>query len=386
MPLGCAIAMPVPALFPTFPPYPFVLQRGLGDRIWDSNGNEYFDFYGGHCVCSTGHCHPKVVQAIKDQADELLFYSTAAELEIRNRAAKALVQYAGDPISSIFFCNSGAEANENALKCALKLTQRNLLLRFKGGWHGRTFLSLAVTDDTPIREPYEALLPFCPDIPFNDPQWLQPELLEKVAGVILEPIQSMSGIIAADPDWLALLRERCDRHGALLIFDEIQTGFGRLGAPFAKDVYEVAPDMITTAKGIASGVPMGALLMSEKVASGLKQGDMGSTFGGGPLACAAMLATLDVIDNERLAAKALDREKEIRATLEGTVVKSVRGKGLLLGLDCGENAKALRAHLLAHRILVGGSHDPNVLRLMPPLNLTAEAVAALGEAVRSFEI
>src|SRR6185369_8700895 len=174
---------------------------------------------------------------------KLVFYSTAGHLEIRDRAARGLIEFAGDPIASGFFCNSGAEANENALKVAAKLTGRPTFLRFQGGWHGRTALALAVTDDPPIREPYEALLPFCPDVPFNDLMWIQRELLDKVAAVILEPIQSMSGIIEADPGWLRELRKRCDEHGALLIFDEIQTGLGRLGAPFAKDVYGVAPEM-----------------------------------------------------------------------------------------------------------------------------------------------
>ncbi len=378
------MVMPVPALLPTYAPYPFTMVRGENDRVWDADGNAYWDFYGGHCVCLTGHCHPKVVEAIRKQAGELLFYSTAGRIDVRDRAAEALVRYAGEPMASVFFCNSGAEANENALKAAAKITGRQTFIRFKGGWHGRTALALAVTDDPPIREPYEGLLPFCPDIPFNDFMWLQPELFEKAAAVILEPIQSMSGILAAERDWLESVRKRCDECGALLIFDEIQTGFGRLGAPFAKDVYGVAPDLLTVAKGIASGVPMGGVLMTEKVASQLQPGDMGSTFGGGPLACAACLATLEVIAEEELAAQAKEREKLIRRALAGTVVREIRGRGLLLGLDCGEAAKALKAHLQTHRILVGGSHDPHVLRLMPPLTLSEAAVDALAEAVGSF--
>lgn len=378
------MVMSVPSLLPTFAPYPFTMVRGENDRVWDAEGNAYWDFYGGHCVCLTGHCHPKVVEAIRRQAGELLFYSTAGKIDVRDQAAEALVRYAGDPMASVFFCNSGAEANENALKAAAKITGRQTFIRIQGGWHGRTLLALAVTDDPPIREPYEGLLPFCPDIPFNDVQWLQPELFEAAAAIILEPIQSMSGIVSAEREWLEAVRKRCDEAGTLLIFDEIQTGFGRLGAPFAKDVFGVRPDMITAAKGIASGVPMGAVLMSEKVASQLKAGDMGSTFGGGPLACAACLATLEVLAEEELAARAKDREKQIRRALEGTVVREIRGRGLLLGLDCGDRAKDLRAHLLAQRILVGGSHDPTILRLMPPLTLTDAAIDALSDAVRSF--
>jgi acetylornithine/succinyldiaminopimelate/putrescine aminotransferase len=378
------MVMSVPPLLPTYPPFPFLLEAGRNDRVWDAEGNAYWDFYGGHCVCLTGHCHPKIVEAITTQAEKLVFYSTAGELEVRTRAARELVRFAGSPFASVFFCNSGAEANENALKVAAKLTGRKRFLAFRGGWHGRTALALAVTDDPPIRSPYEGLLAGAEWLPFNDLSALESLDLSRFAAVILEPVQSMAGIVSAEREWLEALRQRCRESGVLLVFDEIQTGFGRLGSPFAKDVYGVLPDMASCAKGIASGVPMGALLMSEEVASKLGSGDLGSTFGGGPIACAAMLATLEVILNEGLPARALDCESAIRAGLAGTVVREVRGKGLLLGLDCGRHAKELKSHLLEKRILCGGSHDARVLRLMPPLTLTDEAIAALVDAVRTF--
>ncbi|HRK22312.1 MAG TPA: aminotransferase class III-fold pyridoxal phosphate-dependent enzyme, partial [Fimbriimonadaceae bacterium] len=278
--------MSVPALLPTYPPFPFTISHGSGDRIWDTDGNAYFDFYGGHCVCATGHCHPKVVQAIKDQAEKLLFYSTAGHLEIRDRAARALVEYAGAPMASVFFCNSGAEANENALKVASLITGRTKFAATTHGWHGRTALALAVTDDPPIQDPFRPFLADCVRIVFNDFDSLAKTELHNVAALILEPIQSMAGIIEVDPHWLRAVRAKCDEAGCLLIYDEIQTGFGRLGKPFGKDVFGVAPDLIAVAKGVASGIPMGAVLMTDSVASKLKSGDLGSTFGGGPIACA----------------------------------------------------------------------------------------------------
>jgi acetylornithine/N-succinyldiaminopimelate aminotransferase len=377
-----------PPLLPTYTPFPFPLLRGEGDRVFDPLGHAYFDFYGGHCVASTGHAHPQVAEAIAAQARELIFYSTAAELPVRSRAAKALLAFAGSGresgLASVFFCNSGGEANENALKMASLLTGRHRFAAFEGGWHGRTTLALSVTDDPAIRKGLEPFLAPCLRLPWNDLEALDAADFSDVAGVILEPIQSMSGIRVAEPAFLRRLREKTRAAGALLIYDEVQTGMGRLGHPFAAGLHDVQPDMVTSAKGIASGVPMGALMLSAEAAAGIRPGDLGSTFGGGPVACAALLATLQVIRQEGLLQNALVREGEIRAALAGTCVTAVRGAGLLLGLVIPGRAKALKAHLQAHRILVGGSGDPDVLRLMPPLTLTKAAVDALAHAVGAF--
>lgn len=376
------------ALLPTYPPYPFPLVRGEGDRVFDEQGRRYFDFYGGHCVCSTGHAHPTVTAAIARQANELLFYSTAAEVPVRNAAAEALVRFVnsrGDiGVASVFFCNSGSEANENAMKVAAKVTGRYRFAAFEGGWHGRGTLPLSVTDDPKISDPYTPFLAPCTRLPWNDEDAIEHFDFSSVAAVILEPIQSMSGIRAATISFLQKLRAATSAAGALLIFDEIQTGIGRLGFPFAAAKYGNKPDLVTSAKGIASGVPMGALLMSEAVAAQLKQGDLGSTFGGSPLACAALLATIDVIEFERLMERALVAEAAIRSGVDGTCVTDVRGAGLLLGLRVPNRAKALKQHLQEAQILVGGSSDPDVLRLMPPLNLTDDAIAALTAAVKNF--
>ena len=380
---------PIPALLPTYTPYPFPILSGAGDQVFDDQGTSYYDFYGGHCVCSTGHSHPKVVEAITRQAQSLIFYSTAANLPVRNQAAEALLAFAnsGQPsgLVSAFFCNSGAEANENALKVAAKLTGRTRFAAFQGGWHGRTTLALSVTDDPKITVGLETFLAPCAQLPLNDLAALDAFDFSSTAAVILEPVQSMSGIRPATPEFLRKLRARTQACGCMLIFDEVQTGVGRLGHPYVAGRDGVLPDMVTSAKGIASGVPMGALLLSGPVAAAVKSGDLGSTFGGGPLACAALLATLQVILEEGLMPKALILEDMIRQGLKGTAVSEVAGSGLLLGLKVPGGAARLKAHLLSQRILVGGSGNPEVLRLMPPLNLSLVAVSALLDAVHTFK-
>lgn len=376
-----SIASSIPALLPTYAPYPFPLVRGEGDRVFDDQGQAWWDFYGGHCVCATGHSHPAVVRAIAAQAATLLFYSAAAALPVRDRAATQITAFAG--MDSVFFCNSGAEANENALKVALLLTGRKMLAAFEGGWHGRTLLALSVTDDPKITEPFADQLVPTLRMPFGDLAALEAADFSDIAGIIVEPIQSMAGIKTASREWFQALRAKCDAAGTLLIFDEIQTGMGRMGTPFAAQFYGVRPDLITSAKGLASGVPMGALLMTAAVASKLKGGDLGSTFGGGPLACAALLATVEVIATEGLMANAAAAAARLRVELTGSVVTEVLGEGLLLGLRSA-HAAPLKKHLLARNILVGGSGDPTVLRLMPPLNVSDGALLALITAIHSF--
>ncbi|MGA7274733.1 MAG: aminotransferase class III-fold pyridoxal phosphate-dependent enzyme [Candidatus Udaeobacter sp.] len=376
-------------LLPTYTPFPFPLVRGERDRVVDAAGRYYFDFYGGHCVCSTGHAHPHVASAIARQAKKLLFYSTAADIPVRHEAAEALIQFANSfedsYLESVFFCNTGSEANENALKLAVKITGRYRFAAFDGGWHGRGLLPLSVTDDPKLSEVYAPFLVPCTRLKWNDEAQLDAFDFSQVAAVILEPIQSMAGVRVATPGFLAKLRTVTAAAGALLILDEVQTGMGRLGQPYAAGKYRVRPDLLTTAKGLASGVPMGALLMTAEIANSLKPGDLGSTFGGSPLACAALLATLDVIQKERLMARAVSAEAEIRRSLAGTCVTEVLGSGLLLGLRVPSRASALKQHLEERGILVGSSADPEVLRLMPPLNLTDEAIAALADAVREFQ-
>ncbi|MBK8725674.1 MAG: aspartate aminotransferase family protein [Holophagaceae bacterium] len=374
-----------PALLPTYAPFPFTLASGAGDRVFTTDGEAYWDFYGGHCVASTGHSHPAVVAALAAQAAELIFYSTAGELRVRNEAAEALVAFAqGSGTASVFFCNSGAEANENALLLAAKLTGRTSFAAFQGGWHGRTLLARSVSDDPKLHAGLKERLAPTAWLPFGDEAILQSVDFTGTAAVIVEPIQSMSGIRTAPASFFRALREKCTASGTLLIFDEVQTGVGRLGKPFAAEFYGVRPDFITSAKGLASGVPIGALLMTADIAAQVKAGDLGSTFGGGPLAAAALLATLQVIQDEGLMARATACAARLREGLQGSVVSKVRGEGLLLGLEAGAEAAALKRHLEHRHILVGASTDPAVLRLMPPLNLSDAALDALLTATHAF--
>jgi acetylornithine/succinyldiaminopimelate/putrescine aminotransferase len=329
-----------------------------------------------------------VAEAIGLQAQSLIFYSTAADLPVRAKAAEALLAFvnseAPSGLASVFFCNSGAEANENALKVAAQITGRKRFAAFQGGWHGRTTLALSVTEDPKITVGLESFLAGCDRLPLNDLAALEAFDFSATAAVILEPVQSMSGIRPAEPAFLQKLRERTRAAGCLLIYDEVQTGVGRLGHPYVAGRHGVQPDLVSSAKGIASGVPMGALLMSAEVAAALKPGALGSTFGGGPLASAALLATLQVIRQEGLMANALAQEAALREGLKGSCVTGVTGAGLLLGLRVPGGAAKLKSHLQQQHILVGGSGNPEMLRLMPPLNLSRAAVSALLAAVHAF--
>ena len=372
------------SLLPTYTPFPFTLSHGVRDQVFATDGRAFWDFYGGHCVASTGHSHPQVVAAVYAQAQSLLFYSTAGELPLRETAAAALMAFAaGSGMQRVFFCNSGAEANENALKLAHKMTGRPVIMTLKGGWHGRSLACLAATDDAKITQPYTAWLPPSRAIVLNDMAALAAADFSDVCAVIVEPIQSLSGICSASKAYLQALRAKTTAAGTLLIFDEIQTGVGRLGMPFAANLLDVQPDLITSAKGLGSGVPIGAVLMTSEIAAKIAPGDMGSTFGGGPLACAALIATLSVIAQEKLMANASAAGTAICAGLAALGINT-RGTGLLLGL-VHEHAAALKKHLFDDGILVGGSNDAQVLRLMPPLNLTQSAISAFIESCRAFQ-
>lgn len=371
------------ALLTTYPSYPFPVVGGHGEYVTDDAGRDWLDLYGGHCVALTGHCHPTVAGAITEQAHTLGFYSMAARLPIRDQAAADLAAFAPASLDRVFFVNSGAEANENALRVAAMLTGRKRFVGFQGGFHGRTQLALSVSDVPDLHARAPGLRAETTLLPFGDTTALEAADLTDVAAVIVEPVQSMAGVRSGSFEWFARLREKCDEAGALLIFDEIQTGMGRLGQPFAADLLGVVPDMLTLAKGIASGLPMGALLTNDSIADGLGPGDLGSTFGGGPVACAALLATLVVIREESLMARARHAECALRRGLAGSVVQRVRGRGLLIGLEVGHGAGVLKHWLQEQGILVGGSADPAVLRLMPPLTLSMAAVTRLVSAVHA---
>lgn len=366
----------------TYAKLPIVAVRGEGLMIYDASGRAYYDFYCGHAVTLTGHCHPRVVEAIKAQAERLIFYSNIVYNETRAHYAASLMKVAPDGYGQVFFCNSGAEANETALKLSRKFTGRPTIISMQGDFHGRTMGALAMTSNPKYKAGFEPLLPGVEFAPFGDLEALAGMMSESVAAVILEPIQSIAGVTMAAPEYYRGLRELCDRWGALLVFDEIQTGFGRTGKLWVGEHWGVVPDIFTLAKGIASGVPMGATVMSSRIAETVHLDEHGSTFGGGPLACAAAQATLDVILGEDLVAHAAEMGELIKSKLSGLPhVREVRGLGLLLGLHLDVPGKDVQAAMLERGIILGTSANPNVLRLMPPLIVTEADVAHLYSAL-----
>ena len=360
---------------PTYTRWPIGLVRGSGSTVWDEDGKSYLDLYGGHAVCSTGHCHPKVVEAIAAQARELLFYSNVVRLPVRTRAAEAILAHAREPLASVFFLNSGTEAAENAMRLARRATGRSDVITFTGAFHGRTADAISAAGLPKYRELARPNVPGHRIVPFGDLTALESALDENVAAVFLEPIQSLAGVLTAEPDTLRGIQSACYRLGAKLIYDEVQTGFGRTGSFFYAGKHGVVPDLVTLAKGIGSGFPMGAVLVSDEIARTVKPEEYGTTFGGGPLACAAAEATVRVIDEEGLLDRVRDGSTRFRQGLRQIgAVREVRGEGYLLGVALDRPAKPVREALLARGILVGGCDLPDTLRLLPPLVLTSEEI------------
>jgi len=358
----------------TYPKLPITLVRGSGSRVWDDGGKAYWDLYGGHAVALIGHSHPTWCAVVAEQAARLAFYSNVVTCPVRAAACKAIVDFAPANLTRVFLSNSGAEANEVALKLARHHTGRTDVVAFEGAFHGRTAAALSITASEKYRA-YSAPL-------LGGTRWAQwgalPSLDENVAAVILEPVQSLAGMRTATRDWLHALRTACDRVGALLILDEVQTAWGRLGAPFAADLFEVRADLITSAKGAAGGFPVGVTLVDDAIATQAKAGDHGSTFGAGPMACAAVLATHHVLRTEDLIAHARRIEQRARSVL----LQEIRGHGALLGIVLERPAAPAVAGLRDRGFLVGASDDPRVIRLMPPLNLPLEALDELATALR----
>ena len=370
------------ALLPVYAQFPLRAVSGHGSWIVDEHGHRWLDAYGGHAVASTGHSHPHVAAAIATQASQLLFYSTVLPHPLRERMAERLVGHMPEGLGHVFFCNSGAEANENAMHLARKRTGRERMISVTGGWHGRSVACCAVTDGAKYEVgATRAGMPLSTRVPFNDVGALEQALDESVAALIVEPVQGMSGARDCSREFLQAAREACTRVGAALIFDEIQCGVGRLGAFTAAEFYGVTPDAITMAKGIASGFPMAAIVVGDFLAEGVTTGDLGSTFGGGPLACAAGLATLDVIENERLVENAATVGAYLRYHALNLGL-AVQGHGLLLGLRLPRPAAEVQRRLFERRILTGTAADPAILRLLPPLSFSTDEAQLLLEGLR----
>jgi len=360
---------------PTYSKLPLALVRGEGPYVWDTGGNRYIDFYGGHCVTLLGHCPQRVVEAVQAQVSELMFYSNVCYSPVRARAASLLAGMSPSGLQHVFFCNSGTEANETALKLARKWTGKTEIIAMEGGFHGRTLGSLAVTAGQNYRSPYLDILPKTHFVPFGDVGSVEDHLEghNNIAAVILEPIQSMAGVTEAENRYFLDLRDLCDRNGVVLIFDEVQTGAGRTGTFSISEQIGVRPDLITMAKSLGSGVPVGAALVSEKIAASVKPGDQGTTFGGGMIAMAAVTATLETIRDNNLMERAPGIFWLIKYELQRLGIE-VRGRGCLIGLDLGRPASPILAQLREAGVLAGSASDPNVIRLMPPINTPEEVV------------
>jgi acetylornithine/succinyldiaminopimelate/putrescine aminotransferase len=361
------------ALLPVYAPFPVRPVSGHGSWLLDQDGHEWLDAYGGHAVAATGHSHPHVVRAIAEQAATLLFYSTAAPSPLREQLAERLAALCPDPLGRVFFCNSGAEANENALHLARKATGRTRVVSVLGGWHGRTAATLACTDGTRYEEAAaRSGIPLSTRVPADDVAALERAVDRTVAAVILEPVQGLSGARDLSRDFLLAARRACDAHGAALLFDEVQCGVGRCGAFSAAEAVGVVPDVLTFAKGLASGLPIGAVIATPAITATIATGDLGSTFGGGPVPCAAALATLDVIEREGLVDNAIRVGERLCRGALALGVRRVSGRGLLLGLHLERPAAEVQRALFARRIITGTASDPQVLRLLPPLSFSED--------------
>ncbi len=364
------VAVEDAAELPSYVKLPVVITRGAGVMLYDAADRPYYDFYSGHAVAVTGHCHPHVVAAIQRQAERLIFYSNVVYNDARAVYAAALMKVAPQGFGQVFFCNSGAEATEAALKIARRYTGRMRMVAMEGAFHGRTAGALSVTHNRKYRSgfgigPLESLVSF---VPFGSATAVAAAVGSDTAAVVLEPVQSIAGMRVAAAEYYQEVRAICDAAGALLIFDEAQTAFGRTGKMWAGEHWGVIPDIITLSKGIASGVPMGATLVTADIAATIHVEEHGSTFGGSPLACAAASATLETIIGEGLAGRAAALEPLIRARLQTLPhVVEIRGLGLLLGIRLDIPAGNVQGALLSRGIIIGTSADPLVLRLMPPL-------------------
>lgn len=364
-------------LYPVYPLFDINIVKGEGCHVWDSEGQEYLDLYGGHAVISIGHCHPHYVEKLTQQLNTLGFYSNSVINRLQEQLAERLGKACGYDNYQLFLVNSGAEANENALKLASFHTGRKRILAASKAFHGRTSLAVEATDNPKIVAPVNANghVQF---LPLNDLEAFQSELAKgDVAAVIVECIQGVGGIRLATSEFMQGLRKACSENGTVLICDEIQCGYGRSGKFFAHQHTGVRPDIITCAKGIGNGFPMGAVLISPQFKAVF--GQLGTTFGGNHLACAAALAVLDVIEQEHLVENAASVGSYLLAQLktlaaETPSIVDVRGEGLMIGIEFSDSIKTLRTRLVKEQHVFTGAASTNILRLLPPLSLTkAEA-------------
>ncbi|MBQ7253924.1 MAG: aspartate aminotransferase family protein [Bacteroidales bacterium] len=353
-------------LFKTYKLWPIEPVKGQGCKVWDKQGNEYLDFYGGHAVISVGHCHPGYLSALTEQAAKLGFYSNAVENSLQTTLAAKLGATCGYPDYNLFLCNSGAEANENAMKLASFATGRSKILACTKAFHGRTSGAVAVTDNPKIQSPFNKTgnVEF---IPLNDVASLEAKLATKeFAAVIIEGIQGVAGIWEPSAEFLNAARKACDANGSLLIMDEVQSGYGRTGRFYAHQHHGIKADIISMAKGMGNGFPIGAIIINPAIEA--TYGMLGTTFGGNHLACAAAIAVLDIINGEHLIENAAVQGEYLMNRLAGNpAVKQLRGRGLMVGIEVKDGFEGLRDRLLFEKHVFTGGAGANVIRLLPPL-------------------
>ena len=355
--------------YKVYPVFDIHVVKAEGAYVWDDHGTKYLDMYGGHAVISIGHSHPKYVSNITKQVQQIGFYSNSIKIPIQEELAHELGELSGLKDYNLFLCNSGAEANENALKLASFETGRKKILGFKKGFHGRTSLAVAVTDNPKIQAPVNPT-DHIELFELNDLESVTKALKTKeYAAVIIEGIQGIGGIYKPTNEFLIALEQICKKTGTMLILDEIQSGYGRSGKFFAFQYAGIQPDLVTVAKGMGNGFPIGGVLIAPRFEA--SYGQLGTTFGGNHLACAAGLAVLDVIKEEGLIHNAAEMGEYIIAQLQGIdAIKEIRGKGLLLGFEFDEPVKEIRGRLLSeYKIFTGAATSPNVLRLLPPMGI-----------------
>ncbi len=368
-----------------FAQYPVEVAHGEGVWLHARDGRKILDFYGGHAVAGLGYGHPRWLAALERQARQMAFQTNALPMLIRERAAARLARFTGLGFDTVFWINSGAEANENALKLAFKITGRTKAVALEQGWHGRTAAAGAVTWGALEKWYGFPRTPF--DVSFtprDDPAAVDAHIDRNTAAVIVEPVQGVGGAYAVGKPMLQALRRRCDQVGAILIFDEVQCGMGRTGAPFGANFYGVTPDIITSAKALGNGFPVSALLLSKRVAAQIKVDDMGTTFGGGPMACAVAEAVIEAIESESLLANVRQVSAYIRSNCIVGPILGSQGEGFLLGLKTSRPAKEVQAALLDKNILTGTSADPHILRLLPAYILNEGHVDRLAESLATI--
>lgn len=368
-------------LIPTFTKLGISIEKSLGMDVWDQEGRKYVDLYGGHAVSLVGHSHPRLVKTISEQAAKLIFYSAVCYSSIRGSSAKALVDFV-DRDMQIFFSNSGAEANENALKIARLVTGRSNIISFEGSFHGRTSGAISVTGIKKYRIDDSPNVTFAK---FGDIENLKSLLDQNVGAVIFEAVQSLYGVRTASKEYYKEAFELCRKNGSLIIFDEIQTGIGRSGTKMLFHKYGIEPDIVTLAKGLAGGFPIGATLASRSITSKLKIGDLGSTFGGGPLACALMQETLSIIQDEKLVENAAMQRHTLGKLLnDNPQVLEIRGEGLLVGIKTKRPATEVVKDFMERGILIGTSLETDVIRLLPPLTVKEDAISLFARTLKEI--